>query len=167
MLGGIISDTLALTSPTTTEYDKYVVTKLEKISSLKLEEYAYDIFNASSKLDEKTPLELIDLDTKTFHYDNNRTFRISQVALMDATNILAMKEDIIKELNNIRDNKDYDFIIFAVTDISHKGSFILYSETGNSIKYLSMRFKDLEQGMFMDGVMSRKKQLVPLIMEVE
>jgi len=167
MLGGIISDTLALTSPTTTEYDKYVVGKLEEISGLTLEEYAYDIFNASSKLDEKTPIELIDLDTKTFHYDNNRTFRISQVALMDASNMLNKKDDIIKELNKVRDSKDYDFIIFSITDISRKGSYILYSETGNSIKYLSRSFKDLEEGMFMDGIMSRKKQLVPLIMEVE
>ena len=167
MLGGIISDTLALTSPTTTEYDKYVVGKLEEISGLKLEEYAYDIFNASSKLDEKTPIELIDLDTKTFHYDNNRTFRISQVALMDASNMLNKKDDIIKELNKVRDSKDYDFIIFSITDISRKGSYILYSETGDSIKYLSRSFKDLEEGMFMDGIMSRKKQLVPLIMEVE
>ena len=168
MLGGIISDTLALTSPTTTEYDKYVVKKLEKISGLKLEEYAYDIFNSSSNYNEKTPSELINLDTKSFHRGNGNTFKVSQVALMDGSTILNKKDSIIEELNAIRDKKDYDFILFAITDISRKGSYILYSDNGDSIKYLQKSFgKDLHQGMFIDGVMSRKKQIIPLIMEVE
>ncbi len=168
MLGGIISDTLALTSPTTTEYDKFVVEKLEKISGLKLEEYAYDIFNSSSNLTEKTASELIDLDTKSFHRGNGNTFKVSQVALMDGSTILNKKDSIIEELNAIRDKKDYDFILFAITDISKKGSYILYSDNGDSIKYLQKSFgKDLHQGMFIDGVMSRKKQIIPIIMEVE
>ena len=167
MLGGIISDTLALTSPTTTDTDSYVVEELEKISGLNMKEFAYEIFNSSSNLNDKTDEELINLDTKSFHYGNNRSFKVSQVVTMDASSILDRKDTIIEVMNKMVDSKDLDFVIFMITDISKNGSYILYSNNESSSKILSRIIKDLDEGMFMDKVVSRKKQVIPMIMEVE
>ncbi len=83
MLGGIISDTLALTSPTTTDYDKEVVEKLEEISGLNYKEFATDIFNASSNIGNKTEMELIKTDIKTFN-TGTKSFKVAQIIMINA-----------------------------------------------------------------------------------
>ncbi len=168
MLGGIISDTLALTSPTTTDLDIEVVRELELLSGLDYKSYAHDIFNSSIKLNEKTENELINLDIKSFHMGNDRTFKVSQVVTMNANDILDRKEKIINELNKMREDKNLDFILFVITDISNNGSYLLYSDTTLSYNILARAFdKDLYEGIFMPNMVSRKKQIVPLIMEGE
>lgn len=168
MLGGIISDTLALSSPTTTDMDIEVVKKLEEISGLNYKEYAADIFNSSIKLNEKSEKELLHLDIKSFHYGNGRVFRVSQVVCMNGNDILSRKDKIIEELNNMRNDKDLDFVLFLITDISRNGSYILYSDTTQSYNTLSRAFdKEVYEGMFLNGMLSRKKQVIPLLMEVE
>ena len=166
MLGGIISDTLALTSPTTTELDKKVVGKLEDIAGLKYKEFASEIFNSSINLDNKSDEELISLDTKTFNYGSGRTFKVSQIVSMDVSKILDRKESIINELNRIREVKEYDLALLLVTDISKNGSYLLYSDTPLSDKMLTRAFDtDISEGIFIPSVVSRKKQVVPLLME--
>ena len=168
MMGGIISDTLALTSPTTTSVDIEVMKALEEISGLNYKEYAKEIFNSSIKLNEKSEAELINLDIKSFHYGNGRTFKVSQVVTMNSKDILTRKDKIIEELNKIRLDKDLDFVLLLITDISKNGSYILYSDTTISHNMLSRAFnKDSYQGMFLPLVVSRKKQVIPLIMEID
>ena len=168
MMGGIISDTLALTSPTTTSVDVEVMKELEKISGLDYKEYAKDIFNSSIKLNEKTEAELINLDIKSFHYGNGRTFKVSQVVTMNSKDILARKDKIIEELNKIREDKDLDFVLLLITDISSNGSYILYSDTQLSHNMLSRAFnKEVYPGLFLPQVVSRKKQVIPMIMEID
>ena len=168
MMGGIISDTLALTSPTTTSVDVEVMKELEKISGLNYKEYAKDIFNSSIKLNEKTEAELINLDIKSFHYGNGRTFKVSQVVTMNSKDILARKDKLIEELNKIREDKDLDFVLLLITDIATNGSYILYSDTQVSHNMLSRAFnKEVYPGMFLPQVVSRKKQVIPMIMEID
>ena len=168
MMGGIISDTLALTSPTTTSVDVEVMKELEKISGLDYKEYAKDIFNSSIKLNEKTEAELINLDIKSFHYGNGRTFKVSQVVTMNAKDILTRKDKLIEELNKIREDKDLDFVLLLITDISTNGSYILYSDTQVSHNMLSRAFnKEVYPGLFLPQVVSRKKQVIPMIMEID
>jgi manganese-dependent inorganic pyrophosphatase len=168
MMGGIISDTLALTSPTTTNVDIEVMKELEKISGLNYKEYAKDIFNSSIKLNEKSEAELINLDIKSFHYGNGRSFKVSQVVTMNSKDILARKDKLINELDKIREDKDLDFALLLITDISTNGSYILYSDTQLSHNMLSRAFnKEVYPGMFLPLVVSRKKQVIPMIMEID
>ena len=168
MMGGIISDTLALTSPTTTSVDIEVMKELEKISGLDYKEYAKDIFNSSIKLNEKSEAELINLDIKSFHYGNGRSFKVSQVVTMNSKDILARKDKLINELDKIREDKDLDFVLLLITDISTNGSYILYSDTQLSHNMLSRAFnKEVYPGMFLPLVVSRKKQVIPMIMEID
>lgn len=166
MLGGIISDTLALTSPTTTSVDIEVVNNLEKITKLNYKEYGRDIFNSSMNIDNKTDEELINTDIKKFQ-NGDECFMVSQITIMNAEKILKRKDSLIKALNNIRDKNNSSFVILMVTDILKSGCYMLYSDDNYAYSTLVKALgKDVFEGLFLDGVVSRKKQIIPLIMEV-
>ncbi len=167
MLGGIISDTLALTSPTTTETDKIVVRELEKISGLDYKEYATDIFNASSNIDNKSVMDLIKTDIKTFNNGSNQ-FKVSQMTMMDAQKVLDRKDKFIEALNEIKNSSQMEFVLLMVTDILRNGSYLFYSD-GLATKNLLSRAleKDIYEGIFLEQTVSRKKQVIPAIMENE
>lgn len=163
MLAGILSDTLSLTSPTTTEVDKEVVKELEIISGLKYKEFSKDIFSSSSNLNDKTEFELIKRDLKTFQLNNN-TFKVGQIISMYTDELLNRKDKFIKELNRIKSENDISFIILMITDILKNGSYILYSESAKNILENSFN-REFEQGLFIENCVSRKKQIIPYIME--
>lgn len=165
MLGGIMSDTLALTSPTTTETDRNVVKELEKITGLNYKEYALDIFNSSMNIDKKTDEELINSDIKEFQ-NGEEHFRVSQITIMNAERVIDRKEGLIQELNRVRDKTGSSFVILMVTDILKSGCYMFYSDDNYAYNVLTKAIgKSAYQGLFLDGVVSRKKQIIPLIME--
>ena len=159
LLSGILSDTLNLTSPTTTKTDISVVEKLEEISGLNHDEFAKKIFEASLNLNEKNESELIKTDIKTFEL-NGQEFKVSQITLIYTEDILKRKEKFIKELEEL----DCDFAILMVTDITKNSSYLLYTES--AYKVLEKAFDvPIYQGIFMEGMVSRKMQMIPRIME--
>ena len=167
MLGGIISDTLALTSPTTTDYDKEVVEKLEEISGLNYKEFATDIFNASSNIDNKTEMELIKTDIKTFN-TGTKSFKVSQIIMMNAERLLRNIDNYVVALNALKSETDNEFILLLVTDVLKNGSYIIFDNNQSTVNILSRAFDEIVyEGLFLEGVVSRKKQVIPLIMENE
>lgn len=167
MLSGIISDTLALTSPTTTDKDKEVVEELEKISELNYQDFSKELFNSSANFDKKSELELITIDVKTFH-NNGHTFKVSQIITMGAQKLLERKDSIVKELNKYKISTKSDFVILMITDILTNGSYILYDQSILTFNILQRAFnQNIYEGLYLDEVVSRKKQIIPLIMEVE
>lgn len=166
MLAGILSDTLALTSPTTTEIDRMVVSKLEEISGLNYKEFASDMFNSSANIDQKSDYELITGDIKSFQ-DNGKNFCVGQITSMDPTKILERKESLIEELNKYKKDLQVDFVVYLITDILKNGSYILFDDSATAFNVLSRALdKEVCEGMFLEEVVSRKKQIVPAIMEV-
>lgn len=165
MLAGILSDTLCLTSPTTTNSDIEVVNILSEISNIDYKEFATSMFKAGTSLDGLTKEEIITNDIKKFHNDNV-TFAISQVFTLNYEEILNKKDEYVKIIEQINENKSYDFTILLVTDIMKNGSYILF--TDSSKKYLESVFNldEVEQGYYIDNCVSRKKQIVPQLMEV-
>lgn len=165
MLSGILSDTLCLTSPTTTDKDREVVNVLSSLANLNYEEFSIKMFKAGTSLKGKTKEEIITSDIKKF-YNDDITFAISQVFTLDYETILSDKIEYINIINLINENKEYDFTILLITDIIKKGSYILFSEEAK--KYLEGAFNidNIKQGYYLDGCVSRKKQIVPQLMEV-
>jgi manganese-dependent inorganic pyrophosphatase len=160
ILSGIISDTLLFKSPTTTERDKYAVNELLKIVDLDLHEYAMDMFRAGTSLEGKTLEEIIYQDFKKFNlvYKN---VGISQVFTLDINEIMNRKEEFVKLIDDITSDKYY-LIIMAVTDIVNEGSYIFY--TSSREKLIRMIFEeDVHQGIYIDKCVSRKKQIVPKV----
>ena len=165
MLSGIISDTLKFTSPTTTEYDKYVANKLAEIANINIDEYSNKMFKEGTNLKGKTIEEVIQGDMKIYE-SNNERIAISQVITLNAEDILDRKEEYIKKINEMKENRGYDIMVVCVTDIIKDGSYIFFDESSKNDIANAFGFEDIEQGYFFKKCLSRKKQLAPLIMNV-
>ena len=165
MLSGILSDTLALTSPTTTDLDRQVVSSLAKIVDIDYQKYALDMFKAGTSLQGKTIEEIVNTDIKGFANDD-LTFAVSQVFTLDIDSILARKEEYIDYINELAKNKEYRLVLLVVTDIIRNGSYLFYTDGSSEIIGDGFDIIDMKQGTYVDGVVSRKKQVVPAIMDV-
>ena len=165
MLSGIISDTLKFTSPTTTEYDRYVATRLATMAMIDIDDFATKMFKAGTNLDGKTLDEIIDGDIKVFDMGNKK-IAVSQVLTLDSESILNKKDEYIEKINEMKKSRAYDLLILCVTDMIKNGSFIFFDQDGKDTVSDAFNVNEIEQGYFFDKCLSRKKQLVPLIMNV-
>lgn len=165
MLSGIISDTLKFTSPTTTEYDKYVAERLADISGVDIEEYSKKMFKAGTNLKGKTIEQILDGDLKVYD-EKNKKIAIAQVLTLNSDDILNKKEEYIKKLNELKVSRGYDLFLLCVTDIIKDGSYIFFDEENIELVSDAFSINDIYEGYFFSKCLSRKKQLVPLIMKV-
>ena len=117
MLSAIASDTLVLKSPTTTEYDKKVVKKLEEITGLDINVYGVDMLKAGTDISDFTPEQVINIDSKLFEKDNKK-FRIAQVNTADLDSIFKNQVYFEQAINNNIEKENLDFYVFAATDIT-------------------------------------------------
>lgn len=164
MLSGILSDTLLLKSPTTTEFDRQAVLELEKIAKVNYEEYGMEMFKAGSSLKGKTKEEIIYEDFKKFTIDETN-IGIGQVFTTDIDNIMESKDEYIELLNKISTNNDYQIVALFITDIIKNGSYILYNTKSEDILKDSFNLNELKEGHYFQNLVSRKKQIIPPIME--
>ena len=165
MISGILSDTLALTSPTTTELDKFIVKDLARIINFDYTEYANEMFKAGTSLEGKTKEEIVNEDIKIFPVDDKK-FAVSQVFTLNYEEILKEKDKYIELIEEIKVNKDCELVLLCVTDIIKNGSYIFYTKDNEEQIALAFNIKDISQGYYLDGCVSRKKQLVPNIMDI-
>lgn len=164
LLSGIISDTLLLKSPTTTKIDEKVLKELVKITKINPEKLAIEMFKAKDVIKSKTIKEMIYMDFKTFNV-NKKVVAIGQITTLNSKAILKQKASYIKFLNKESLNQKYDIMLFCITDIFKNGSYILFNENAKTI----LRFaydENLEQGDFLENIISRKKQILPAIMNI-
>lgn len=164
MMSGIISDTLFLKSPTTTEKDSKVVKSLSKICKVKPEKYAMEMFKAGTSLDGLTKEEIVTGDLKTFEVSSSK-ISVSQVFTMDYESILSSVNDYLNVIEKEKMDNKVDNFIFVITDIVNDGSYILYDKSSTEIVKRAFGMKKVEEGFFVDGVVSRKKQIVPSIID--
>ncbi|MGN1032207.1 MAG: putative manganese-dependent inorganic diphosphatase, partial [Intestinibacter sp.] len=154
LLSAILSDTLIFKSPTTTELDKEAVFELAKIAGVDYEAYGMDMFKAGTSLDEYSIEEIVNMDFKEFNMSGNKV-GIGQVMTLDIDSILNKKDEYLSYINST----EYDMLVLAITDIIKEGSYLLYKANDSVIA--EAFGVDADQGVFADGVVSRKKQLVP------
>ena len=162
MASAIISDTLLLKSPTTTEYDKKALEELGKIANINIEEYGLEMLKAGTDLDDFSEEELINLDAKSL--DKNGTkFVIAQVNTVSIEDVLKRKEKLEAAMNKEIEEKGLSLFVLAITDILNSNSEII--ALGEKVDAVEKGFeKKLENNIaFLEGVVSRKKQLLPSI----
>ena len=164
MLSAILSDTLIFKSPTTTKRDVDVAKKLEKIVGVDMHKYGMDLLIAGASLSDKTPLELLTMDMKEFTMGNYKT-ALAQVNTVDVSSVMNQKEELKKEIDLLISENSYNLFILVITDIINKGSQIL--AFGDSTHLVVSAFgKPIENDtMWLKGVVSRKKQIVPVLMQ--
>jgi len=164
MFSGIISDTLNFTSPTTTKIDVEVANELAKIAGINKQQYAMQMFKEGTNISGKTTEEIITGDLKVFQIDNQK-IGVSQVFTLSSEEILSEKEKYIEAMDRIKQAKGYSMIVMYLTDIVRKGSYVLYCESAKEILQEAMEVKEIYQGIYRDGILSRKKQIIPELMK--
>ena len=166
MLSGILSDTLCLQSPTTTNIDKKVVEELSKIAGVDPEKYAFDMFKAGTSLEGLTKEEVIKSDFKSFPAPSGEfKFASGQVFTLDVDRIFEELDEYIKKLDEVNTKEGYEFTVIAITDILKNGSYIIFTEKAKKVLENVYNEEDIKQGYFADGLVSRKKQILPAILE--
>ena len=162
MASAIMSDTLLLKSPTTTEYDKKALEELEKIAGIDIKEYGLEMLKAGTDLNDFTAKELISLDAKSL--DKNGTkFVIAQVNTVSIEDVLTRQEELENAIKEEIEDKGLELFVLAITDILNSNSEII--ALGNKVEAVEKAFdKKLENNRtFLEGVVSRKKQILPNI----
>lgn len=161
LLSGVTSDTLIMRSPTTTQIDIDAIADLEKIVGVDVKEYGMEMFKAGTSLDGFSIEEIFYRDFKEFMLDDHKV-GIGQVFTLDIDEIMEKKQDYIDYMNKTKEDKDYYMLLLAFTDIIEEGSYILFA-ADKDVLVTSAFDVENEQGVFVEELVSRKKQMVPNI----
>ncbi|MGL5380871.1 putative manganese-dependent inorganic diphosphatase [Clostridium sp.] len=162
LCGAIISDTLLFRSPTCTIQDKNICKKLAEIAGINIEEFAKEMFKAGTSLKGKTVEEIFNQDFKPFSIEDTKV-GIAQVNTMDIEGFMPLKGEMLNYMETKAKEAGLDMTMLLLTDILNEGSQILVAGNKPEIveKAFNVTLKDSEA--FLDGVLSRKKQVVPPI----
>ena len=164
LLSGLISDTLLLKSPTTHASDPAVAAELAEIAGVNLEEYGLAMLKAGTNLSSKSAEELIDIDAKTFELNGNQV-RVAQVNTVDISDVLSRQEEIEEAINNSIKNNGYSDFVLMITDILNSDSEILALGSNTDTVENAFDFVLENNHAFLEGAVSRKKQVVPQLTE--
>jgi len=164
LLCGILADTLSLKSATATETDREAAEYLAVVTGLDLESLGQDLAAAANRMSGMPAPELIALDMKEYS-EKGGSFSVSQVETNALDAVTSRKEEIINELERVRQQKDFLFSSLLVTDNTALDSLFFIS--GKKEFTSSLNFPSPEKGAYLlKGVVSRKKQLIPLLTEL-
>jgi manganese-dependent inorganic pyrophosphatase len=162
MLSAIISDSLLFKSPTCTEEDIAAAKELAEIAGVDAESYGLEMLKAGADLSGKTVEQLISLDAKEFSMGSAKV-EIAQVNAVDTNEVMGLKKELEDVISKEIQEKNLDLFLFVVTDILTNDSVAL--AVGSKTKEVEKAFNvTLENGTaVLKGVVSRKKQIVPVL----
>lgn len=164
MLSAILSDTLLLRSVTTTDIDKKVVENLAKIAKVDISRYGHEMVKSGFSIKGKKAEDLLEEDVKTFRIDD-KVVGISQIFTMDYEDIASDMENFVDKIDALASGK-FDIVITLITDIEKNGSYVFYDRKSENLVKDVFDNEVFCQGYFVQDLLSRKKQLVPNVMEV-
>ncbi len=163
LLCAILSDTLVLQSATTTKTDRETAEYLSNITDLDIQELGSDIAVAASKLGQRTESEIIHQDMKEYN-ERDYGFTVSQIEVDNVDEVLKRKDDFIAELEIERRSQKLLFSAMMITDITKLTSVLIIAAEKNFLSQISFPIKE-DSVYFMKDIVSRKKQLIPLLSE--
>lgn len=165
MLSGILSDTLILKSPTKTEKDVEAVDELSLISGVDYQKYGLELLKAGTSLTGMTKENVLYNDFKVYTV-KDKSFAIGQFFTMNFSDISKDLEEYVKVLNEVVEANKYELVLLYITDIIKNGSYILYNSKAKNDLEVIYELKDISEGFFIEGCVSRKKHVVPLLMDL-
>jgi len=164
LLAGILSDTVILKSPTTTEEDRSASDVLADLCGLSIKEYGRQLLENSAVLEKTPPAELISADFKVYN-ERALKFGVGQAEVINLDGLKRLKSEFILELNNIKRKRKLDWAMLLITDVIKENSVLL--TTGKTELEKLMIYKKIEDNLFdLPGILSRKKQLLPELLRV-
>ena len=164
LLSAIVSDTVLSKSPTCTEQDKAAAEKLAVIAGVNLKEYGMAMLKAGADLGDLTPAQIAKTDSKPFSFGKYKAI-VAQISVMDTADILAKKAELVAAMQELCQNEGYDMSLLMVTDIMEESTELVF--VGEPKQLIADAFgKDASgDSIYLPGVMSRKKQIVPQLTE--
>jgi manganese-dependent inorganic pyrophosphatase len=160
LCAAIISDTLKFKSPTCTYIDTLTAEKLAEIAGIEIDSFALEMFKAGTSLHGKTPDEIFYQDFKEFKLGAYNV-GIGQVNTMDTENICDTKKALLDYMNHVCESKGYNLVMLVLTDIVKEGSELLFVGENKELIAKAFNVTPGENSVYLAGVVSRKKQIVP------
>jgi manganese-dependent inorganic pyrophosphatase len=161
LLSGLISDTLNLTSPTTTSRDADILSRLEKLAEVNASEFTERLFASGSILVSKTPIQAITADCKEYAEGDLR-YSVAQIEELGFDNFRQRKEAVKETLREFRSENGYYFSALMVTDVVEQLSWLLVAGPPEFLRTID--YPEIEPGIYeLAGIVSRKKQLLPYL----
>lgn len=166
LASAIISDTLMFRSPTCTPVDEAACRKLAEIADIDVETYAISMFNAGSKLGNKSTEDIFNQDYKVFTTDG-KTFGIGQITSFSNTTLNQIEPDILEYMKDTYQEKGVDMLFFMLTNIFSENTQLLFygKDAANTVAKAFKQELDLSTNVItLNNVVSRKKQVIPKLM---
>ena len=166
LCAAIISDTLMFRSPTCTLQDKMAAGALALIADISIEEFAREMFKAGSNLKDKSPEEIFYQDYKKFIAEGDVCFGVGQISSMDADEIKEIKERLLPFMVSECGRHGVSRVYFMLTNIMEQSTELLfYGEGSEEMAVNAFKMQPENGTIYLKGVVSRKKQLIPPLME--
>ncbi|MBS5370179.1 MAG: putative manganese-dependent inorganic diphosphatase [Coprobacillus cateniformis] len=164
MLGAIISDTLLFKSPTCTPTDTKIARELAQIAGVDIQEFGMEMFKAGTSLAGKTVEEIFNQDYKKFTF-GDLSAGVAQVNTMDIEGFAPYKAEMLAYMDQVARENHMEFTMLLLTDVINATSEVFVA--GPRPDYVANAFKVelVDQQASLPGVISRKKQVVPVITE--
>ena len=160
MCAAILSDTVIFKSPTSTPRDRAIAERLARIAGVDLDELGQFIFSSSLGAG-KTAKDLLYTDFKDFRIAGHY-LAVGQITCVDSLSILDRKAEFLAEMEKARTEKGYDFLILMLTDVLLEGTQIIFLGDEDDIAQ-AFGAEPQDNTLFLPGVMSRKKQVIPML----
>jgi manganese-dependent inorganic pyrophosphatase len=162
LCGALLSDTVILNSPTTTERDHLVIEYLERVLGLRATEFGQEMFEATADVSEVSAEEIISRDAKEYAVSGGQTICIAQIEVV-GTGLLTRKSELLEAMRQERERKGLRLYALMITDVLSKGTNMLVSgEVAAVSRTFGVRPED--SLLELPGVMSRKKQVAPKLL---
>lgn len=165
LLGAVVSDTLLFKSPTCTPVDTKIAKKLAEIAGVDIQEFAMEMFKAGTSLVGKTVDGIFNQDFKKFSFDNLQV-GVAQVNSMDIEGFLPYKKDMLDYMNKFAEDNNLEFTLLLLTDIINANSEIFVGGPRPELVEKAFNVQLTDRQGTLEGVISRKKQVVPAITAV-
>lgn len=165
LLSGILSDTLILKSPTATAMDETAILDLAKIAGVDYKEYGMEMLKAGTSVEGMTKEQVLYNDFKLFTVGDKK-FGVGQFFTMNFDEMKKEMAEYIKVLDNECEKNGYPLMCLYITDIIENGSYVIYNTKGEEYMKMAYDEKDVCEGFFVEGCVSRKKNVVPVIMPI-
>ena len=166
LCAAIISDTLMFRSPTCTLQDKMAAGALALIADISIEEFAREMFKAGSNLKDKSPEEIFYQDYKKFIAEGDVCFGVGQISSMDAEELKEIKERLLPFMVSECGRHGVSRVYFMLTNIMEQSTELLfYGEGSEEMAVNAFKMQPENGTIYLKGVVSRKKQLIPPLME--
>ena len=165
MLSGILSDTLEFRSPTTTEIDIQLAKKLAVYLDIHISDYATEMFNAKSDISHILPKDLVRLDSKIYEVQGKKV-RVSVIESTNPSIALEKYDDIVNAFPKVAQEDGVDDILFFVIDIlNQEAHFFTHNDFARDIarNAFQVEVSENDKTVVLPGVVSRKKQIIPVI----